>query len=176
MKIRAATRDDADAVRGVYLSAFPESERDLVAQLAVDLLSEVAAPPVLSLVSEVHGNVVGHMALSPVTISDTRELLGYMLAPLAVSPDYQNCGIGSHLIENGIERLSVLGTGLVLVYGDPKFYGRFGFRVEAAARYTPPFQLQYPFGWQGMELGVQKALRSAVNISCVASFSNPALW
>ncbi len=116
------------------------------------------------------------MALSPVTISDTRELLGYMLAPLAVSPDYQNCGIGSHLIENGIERLSVLGTGLVLVYGDPKFYGRFGFRVEAAARYTPPFQLQYPFGWQGMELGVQKALRSAVNISCVASFSNPALW
>jgi putative acetyltransferase len=176
MKIRTATRDDADAVRGVHLSAFPDGEGALVSKLAVDLLSEEAAPPVLSLVFDAGGIVVGHVAFSPVMMRDTRALLGYILAPLAVSPAYQQRGIGSQLIKHGIERLSELGPSILLVYGDPKFYGRFGFRVDAAECYTPPFQLQYSFGWQGMALGDLKARRSAVNISCVASFSNPALW
>jgi putative acetyltransferase len=176
MKIRTATRGDADAIRELYLSAFAEDERDLVAQLAVELLFAEAAPPVLSLVSEDGGIVVGHVAFSPVTISGTRELLGHMLAPLAVSPSHQKQGIGSQLVKSGIGRLSELGPGILLVYGDPMFYGRFGFGVDAAEGFTPPFDLRYPFGWQGMALRDQNARTSTVKISCVAPFSNPALW
>ncbi len=176
MKIRVATRDDADAVRRVHLSAFPQEEGDIVSQLAVDLLSEETAPPVISLVCEADDIVVGHVALSPIRMRDTRELLGYILAPLAVSPGYQKCGIGSQLIKSGIERLSETGSDILLVYGDPKFYGRFGFTVDVAECYTPPYQIQYSFGWQGMALRDLEARRSAVNISCVSSLSIPALW
>jgi predicted N-acetyltransferase YhbS len=52
MKIRIATRDDAEAVRQVHLSAFPHGEGDIISQLAVNLLSEEASPPVFSLLAE----------------------------------------------------------------------------------------------------------------------------
>lgn len=176
MKIRTATQDDADAVRCVYMSAFPEGECDLVSGLAVDLLTEEASPSVLSLVSEVDDTVVGHVAFSPVTIRDTKEHIGYILAPLAVNPHYQKRGIASQLIESGIDRLSALGSGVLLVYGDPEFYSRFGFSSDHAERYTPPYQLQHVFGWQGRALGDSDDRLSAVSISCVSSLVNPALW
>lgn len=176
MKIRSATRDDEDAVRSVHLSAFPEREGKIISKLAVDLLFEKTAPPVISLVSEVDGIVVGHVSLSPVWMRDTRELLGYILAPLAVCPGYQKRGIASQLIRSGIGRLSETGSDILLVYGDPGFYGRFGFSVDAAQCYTPPYQLQYSFGWQGMALGDFEARTTAVRISCVSSLRNPAFW
>jgi putative acetyltransferase len=176
MKIRIATRDDADAVRGVHLSAFPHGEGDIVSQLAVDLLSEEAAPPVISLVAMTDDIVVAHVAFSPVRMRETQELIGYILAPLAVSPGHQKRGIGSCLVRSGIERLAETGADILFVYGDPEFYGRFGFRVEVAECYMPPYALQHSFGWQGMALRHFEARRSATGVSCVPSLCNPAFW
>jgi putative acetyltransferase len=176
MKIRTATRDDAEAVRRVHISAFPHGEGDIVSKLAVNLLSEETAPPVISLVADDYDIVVAHVAFSPVRIRETQEFIGYILAPLAVSPDHQKRGIGSCLIKSGIERLAVTGSDLLFVYGDPEFYGRFGFRVDLAQCYIPPYELQYSFGWQGMALRHFEARSSAVGISCVSSLSIPALW
>jgi putative acetyltransferase len=176
MKIRIATRDDADAVRRVHLSAFPHGECDIVSQLAVDLLSEEAAPPVISLVAEAGDIVVAHVAFSPVRMRETQEFIGYILAPLAVSSDHQKRSIGSLLIKSGIERLAETGPGILFVYGDPEFYSRFGFRVDVAECYIPPYQLRYSFGWQGMALRHFGAPKSATSISCVSSLNIPALW
>jgi putative acetyltransferase len=176
MKIRIATRDDAEAVRQVHLSAFPHGEGDIISQLAVNLLYEEASPPVFSLVAEADDIVVAHVAFSPVRIGETQEFIGYILAPLAVSPDHQKRGIGSCLIKSGIERLAETGPDILFVYGDPEFYGRFGFRVDVAECYIPPYQLQYSFGWQGMALRHFDARRTAADISCVSSLSKPSLW
>jgi putative acetyltransferase len=176
MNIRIVAHDEADAVRSVYLAAFPETERDLVAALAVALLSEKASPPILSLVAEVDDTIVGHVAFSPVTTRDTREDIGYILAPLAVTPVCQNRGIASHLIRDGIGRLSKSGAEVLLVYGDPRFYGRFGFGTHHAQKYLPPHELQYAFGWQGMALREGNERSTAVGLSCVSSLDNPALW
>jgi putative acetyltransferase len=176
MKIRIARRDDADAVRRVHFSAFPQGEGDIVSRLAVNLLSEEAAPPVISLVAEADDIVVAHVAFSPVRMRETQEFIGYILAPLAVSPDHQKRSIGSCLIKSGIERLAETGPDILFVYGDPEFYGRFGFRVDVAECYIPPYRLQYPFGWQGMALRHFEARRTTADISCVSSLSNPALW
>jgi putative acetyltransferase len=176
MKLREATPDDADAIRGLHESAFPESERHLVSRLAVDLLAEASAPPVLSLVSEAGGTLVGHVAFSPVWDRATDQPLGYLLAPLAVSPDFQKRGIGTQLIESGIAQLTALGPGILLVYGDPRYYSRFGFRPDTAAPYLPPYPLQYPFGWQGLALGDASAPASPVDLACVSSLRIPTLW
>lgn len=176
MNIRTASRNDADAISRVCESAFPESESGLVATLAVNLLSEITDPRILSLVCEADDLIAGHVAFSPVWERETMEPLGYILAPLAVLPDHQRGGIGSGLVKYGIKCLSECGVGFLLVYGDPNYYGRFGFTVDGAESYLPPYPLRYPHGWLGLMLGDGDARRSAVRISCVASLYDPDLW
>jgi putative acetyltransferase len=134
------------------LSAFPESENELVAKLATDLLFEHSNPPIIALVAEIDGLIVGHIAFSPVRIVTFEKCHAYILAPLAVQPDYQKQRIGSSLIESGTKQLSDRGVHIIFVYGDPNYYGRFGFKTDLAQNYTTPYPLQYPFGWQACVL------------------------
>jgi putative acetyltransferase len=93
----------------------------------------------LSLVAEVEGEVVGHVAFSPVEISDgSRDWYG--LGPIAVRPGLQGRGIGSALILAGLERLNELGARGCILLGDPGYYGRFGFanRPELVYEGVPP--------------------------------------
>lgn len=176
MRIRLSNQNDSNEVRRLYLSSFPEGESEAVARIAVDLLTEETSPPVLSLVLEVEDAVVGHVAFSPVAACDTKEQLGYILAPLAVRHDRQGQGIASRLIENGMERLVASGVGLLLVYGDPGFYGRFGFHADGAGHYLPPYELHYSFGWQARVWGDFEAPTSPVQISCVCALRHSELW
>lgn len=83
---------------------------------------------VLSLVAEDNGRVVGHILFSPVVIDAAdRQLHGVGLAPLAVSPERQNEGIGSRLVERGLQLCRDAGHPFVVVLGHPEYYPRFGF-------------------------------------------------
>lgn len=176
MHIRTATSLDQEDIRGVHWSAFAEDEREIVSKLAVNLLSEETTPQTISLVAEAEGAVVGHVAFSPVTIGSNENLQGYILAPLGVKPDYQKRRIGSKLIDSGVQQLSRMGVDILFVYGDPKYYGRFGFSVDAAECYIPPYRLEYPFGWQGTALSERTSGKSSVKIACVTSLCDPSLW
>jgi putative acetyltransferase len=176
MNIRIATNQDRDDVQRVYSSAFPKGESEIVSKLAVDLLSEKTRPQTISQVAETDGAIVGHTAFSPVIIDNNEELQGYILAPLGVKTDYQKRRIGSKLIEYGMQQLSAMGVNVVFVYGDPQYYGRFGFSADAAHQYTTPYKLQYPFGWQAIVLKEFDIERPPVAISCVNSLRDPKLW
>ena len=176
MHIREAAGRDRDTIHNIHFSAFPEEEREIVSKLAVDLLSETTTPATFSLIAEEDGAVVGHVAFSPVSIDQHPHIHGYNLAPLAVLPAHQTCGIGSRLVENGIGRLSGTDTDILFVYGDPKYYGRFGFRADVAARYVPPYRLQYPFGWLGLMLRDFDIEKESVGLTFVSSLNNQAYW
>ena len=176
MPIRIATGDDRDHIGRLYLSAFPESERDIVAGLAVDLLVQETDPPTISLVAESDGTLVGHGAFSPLKIANDAQWQGYILAPLAVEPGHQGRGIGSQLLEVGRQRLSERGVHLLFVYGDPGYYGRFGFSAATATNFLPPYEMQYPFGWQAVVLNEYSMLTTPVNVTCVAALCAPELW
>lgn len=176
MHIRVATPDDHNAVRSVHRAAFPESERELVAKLAADLLLESTDPPVISLVAEENDAVIAHAALSPVTFANHDNLQGYILAPVGVTPEHQKRRFGSQLIEHGIERLTKMGTDLLFVYGDPKYYHRFGFSTDVAERFLPPYELEFPFGWQAMTLTELDIGELPVQIVCLGPLSDPKLW
>jgi len=175
MNIRVASVQDSDHINKVHHLAFPEEENAAVAQLAVDLLAEEATPQILSLVAEVDSKIVGHVAYSPVSVH-RKKWLGYILAPLAVIPEYHGRSIGSALIQDGIKRLSAMEVTVLFVYGDPEYYGRFGFRTDSASRYDPPYELQYPFGWQALVLDQERMLTKSAKITCVQALSSPALW
>ncbi len=175
MQIRMATSNDQDAVRSVHWSAFAEYEREVVSNLAVNLLSEETTPKTFSLVAETGDVVVGHVAFSPVTSSTNENFLGYILAPLGVKPGCQKRRVGSKLIENGMRQLTTMDVEILFVYGDPKYYSKFGFSVDVAKYFIPPYELQYPFGWQGATLN-ECSTGTSAKISCVTSLCDPTLW
>jgi putative acetyltransferase len=79
--------------------------------------------------ADVGGTIVGHVAVSPVVISDgTSGWFG--LGPISVVPEHQTRGVGARLMEEALGLLRKLGAGGCVVLGDPKYYGRFGFRSD----------------------------------------------
>ncbi|REJ79360.1 MAG: N-acetyltransferase [Acidobacteria bacterium] len=122
MKIRPETENDIAAIHAVNIAAF---EADAEANL-VDLLRE-QADPFISLVAEREGEIVGHIAFSPVNHSDQAELSLLGLGPMAVLPGLQNQGIGSKLVLEGLERCRKIEAGAIVVLGHPEYYPRFGF-------------------------------------------------
>ena len=137
MLIREEKKDDQDAVYAVNESAFEtSSEASLVAALREQ------AGPIISLVAEDDGEVVGHIMFSPVSLSDHPELKIMGLGPIAIAPAFQHKGIGSALVRAGIERCRELEFGAIVVLGHQKFYPRFGFlpasRFGIKAEYDVP--------------------------------------
>jgi len=100
----------------------------------------------------------------------------YILSPLALSPEHKKKGVGSNLIKSGIDMLTKDGVGFLLVYGDPDYYGRFGFREEVGSLFVPPYSLKYPFGWTAMPLNSTATPKTPIKFDCVAALSKPDLW
>jgi putative acetyltransferase len=128
VRIRPETSDDRSAVRGVLEAAFPTvAEADLVDRLRDDGKAAV------SLVAEEDGVVIGHIVFSPVTFDPAVDVIAYGLAPMAVAPSHEKHAIGRRLVQNGLAECHAKGACLVVVLGDPAYYGRFGF--ERASRH-----------------------------------------
>jgi len=129
--IRPEQPADHEAIRRVVSDAFKStSEADLVEAIraAPEYLAELA------LVAEVEGEVVGHVMVSYTNLDDgtTRHQI-FQLSPLAVAPEHQRSGVGSALVRGVLERAKEFGAEFVVLEGDPRYYGRFGF--EPAAPY-----------------------------------------
>lgn len=124
--IRNEAGTDERAIADVTAAAFetlPVSRQ--TEQFIVQALRAANALTV-SLVAELDGRVVGHVAFSPVTISDG-STGWYGLGPVSVLPQYQRRGIGQALIREGLSRLKALQARGCCLVGHPGYYGRFGF-------------------------------------------------
>jgi putative acetyltransferase len=120
--IRAEEERDWAEVHALNVSAFgTRAEADLGDALRAE------ATPIVSLVAEQAGAIVGHILFSPVTLSGHAGLRLMALAPMAVVPFRQRRGIGSALVRAGLECCRALNVGAVVVLGHPDYYPRFGF-------------------------------------------------
>lgn len=127
--VRPERTSDVAAINTVTEAAFrdvpqsDQSEPRIVAALRRD--GQLA----VSLVAERAGEVIGHVALSPVTIADgTPGWFG--LGPLSVRPEHQRQGIGSRLVNEALTSLRARGAAGCVLVGEPAYYGRFGFQVQ----------------------------------------------
>ena len=124
--IRDEVDADIDAINEVTLKAFKDlevsnhTEQFIIAALRKDKALAI------SLVAELDGRVVGHIAFSPVTFSDGTGNW-YGLGPVSVLPEYQRKGIGKALIREGLSRLKSLNARGCCLVGHPEYYRKFGF-------------------------------------------------
>jgi lincosamide nucleotidyltransferase A/C/D/E len=128
--IRSETINDQDAIREIHRLAFGGPAE---AKLVEDLRQSGDA--VISLVAERDSRIIGHVLFSK--LKAPMKALG--LAPVAVHPSFQKQGVGLALIREGLDQAKEDGWTCVFVLGDPAYYGRFGFRVEAAKGYSSPY-------------------------------------
>jgi len=126
--IRDERADDIQAITEVTVAAFAPLEiSNGTEQHIVRALREQGALSV-SLVAERAGEVLGHIAFSPITVTDGTAGW-YGLGPVSVLPEHQRRGIGAALIEAGLARLRQLGARGCCLVGHPEYYPRFGFRT-----------------------------------------------
>jgi len=124
--IRPERISDVAAISEVTRDAFRgDPQGDHTEHFIIEALRRSGALAV-SLVAEVEAQVAGHIAFSPVQISDGSQGW-YGLGPVAVKPELQGKGIGQALVQNGLAALRELGARGCVVVGEPEFYGRFGF-------------------------------------------------
>ena len=128
--IRSETSADVSAIAEVTVAAFKtlaishHTEQFIIAAL------RAARARTVSLVAEVDGRVAGHIAFSPVTISDGTPNW-YGLGPVSVLPEHQRKGIGGALIQEGLSRLKGLDAKGCCLVGHPQYYRKFGFENVA---------------------------------------------
>lgn len=124
--IRSETDADVDAITEVTVVAFKTLEiSNQTEQFIIEALRAAKALAV-SLVADVGGRVIGHIAFSHVTISDGTPNW-YGLGPVSVLPEYQRKGIGKALIEEGLSRLKDLNAQGCCLVGYPDYYRNVGF-------------------------------------------------
>ena len=127
MIIRNERDSDIGAITEITIAAFKNHPiSNHTEQFIINALRTSGALTI-SLVAEIDGQVVGHIAFSPVTISDGAKGW-YGLGPVSVLPAYQKQGIGKALINEGFSLLKDMGGQGCALVGDPNYYKRFGFK------------------------------------------------
>jgi putative acetyltransferase len=138
MIIRLEQQSDIKDIRDINEKAFGQpQEANIIDNLRKN------CEELLSMVAIDKEKIVGHILFSPVTIEREHGVLkGMGLAPMAVLPDLQRQGIGSQLVNMGIEQLRNTKCPFIIVLGHPEYYPRFGF--EPASRFGIKSQ------WEGI--------------------------
>ena len=117
MIMRETTDADLKDILFIEREAF---KSDKEAQLTKDLLNDSSAKPLISLIAYVDEKPTGHILFTKGYLhSKSKKLMIYILAPLAVVPEFQKKGVGGALIQKGLAFLSKVNIGLVFVLGHP---------------------------------------------------------
>jgi len=129
VKIRAEAPADLLPIEAVTVEAFRDAPHASHTEQHIVNALRRANVLAISLVAELDGVVAGHVALSPVVISDGSEGW-YGLGPISVLPAHQHCGVGSALMREAIAALRRQGAQGCVLLGDPGYYRRFGFQPD----------------------------------------------
>lgn len=176
MEIRKTTASDLETILSVNREAFGEED---VPALVNGLLKDKSAEPIVSLLAFEGDKAVGYILFTRVSMKDaTSERLMFILAPLAVIPEFQKQGIGKQLTREGLNILGKMGTDLIFVLGHPEYYPRFGFKPAGALGYVAPYPIPEKNADAWMILGLNPvALYSEQGtVVCADALDSPEHW
>lgn len=170
LNIRLANKAEAAEVCNLVTEAFGEEGAE-VSKLVREMFTDEGCLLWVAHDSDIQG-VVG---ASRASLESGRQGDCWVLAPLAVTTKTQGLGIGGKLVNHLLLDLEAHGAAGVFVYGDPNYYGRFGFTREAAEVVSAPFSLEHPEGWSAKWFRPKKTLEKTV-LSVEGPLNRPDLW
>lgn len=175
MIIREAQPSDLKDVLSVERAAFNANEE---AELVMDLLGDDSAKPLLSLLAYDQGQAVGHILFTKAQLDSAPEVSVYLLAPLAVVPDWQRKGVGSALIKRGLSLLSAVKVDLVFVLGHPEYYPRSGFTPAGKLGFEAPYPIpdEVADAWMVKYLKHNESTRYTGKVICAKALQKPEYW
>ncbi|HET8752042.1 MAG TPA: N-acetyltransferase [Gaiellaceae bacterium] len=142
--IRPARHEDRPAILDVHRAAFG---REDVPRLVRELWEGETYVPELAFVAEDEGRTVGHVMNTWCHVEESGTPV-LQLSPLGVLPEFQGRGHGSDLVRASLEAVRKLGEPLLLLEGDPKYYGRFGFVRADELGLLPPPETRYDWAFR----------------------------
>ena len=148
LRIRDENTLDVEAIAALTEAAFRDAPQSSHTEQYIVSALRRAGQLTLSLVAEQGGVVVGHVAVSPVTVSDG-SAGWYGLGPISVSPELQGQNIGASLMHAAMDGLRAHGAAGCVLVGEPAFYTRFGFQAVSGLVYPgipPEFFMALSFG------------------------------
>jgi putative acetyltransferase len=169
-----ASDADLEAILAVSRAAFDGED---VPDLVRDLIDDPSARPLLSLVACDSGRTVGHALFTAARVG-TEEAPGsaVILAPLAVVPDAQSCGVGGLLLQTALGLLGVSGLQLVFLAGYPDYYLRHGFEPAYPHGFTPPFPVSPAEAWMVHSLRPNAFGPTGGAVTCANAMDKAEYW
>ncbi len=179
MKIRRSTEPDRTAIDGIHRNAFGQGQGQEIVELVNGLLDDETSKPLLSLVAETDGKLVGHILFTVARLQpEYQEVSVRILAPLAVSSDFQGEGIGGMLIKEGLKQLAESGVDLVFVLGHPGYYPKFGFQTAGLLGFEAPYPIpsEHADAWMVQELKAGVTGSIGGRVQCSEVLNQPQHW
>jgi predicted N-acetyltransferase YhbS len=179
MRISTGFHGQEQAIIELFAAAFTASEGPAegarVGELAHDLLHATAHEDLVVVTASESGAVVGCVAFSRMTY-DQDDRTVFLLAPVAVATHRQGRGIGQALVRHGLATLGERGVDLALTLGDPRYYGKVGFRPVPQETARAPFELRHPEAWLARWLSDRDRTPLRGSPRCVEALNRSVLW
>jgi predicted N-acetyltransferase YhbS len=156
--------------------AFSEGEKEgcLIGELSAKLSEGIDNQNIFCLGVFMEKELVGSIFFTKLYFKEKIKV--YMLAPVAVGLKYQKKGVGSSLINFGINELKNKNVDIIVTYGDPLFYSKVGFQKITEKIIKAPLELSMPQGWLGQSLKGQLIPVIKDRPTCVKAFDNQVYW
>lgn len=162
----------------LFRSAFAASEGadegELIAKLVAELCKIICDGNVICFAASEKGLILGSIFFTKLIYESKSKV--FMLAPVAVSTAYQKRGIGTKIINYGLQQIKSYGADVVVTYGDPAYYSKVGFSPLPESRLRAPKKLSMPFGWLGQSLSEHEIPSIPGRPDCVEPFNHEKYW
>jgi putative acetyltransferase len=176
MMIRKLSVNDLSSIEETFFNSFSEEEAPITYPVIKSLIEDVVTNNNYCIGYELDGKVVSAVGFSPVCFDTASDISAYILAPLATHKLHQKKGIATKLIDAAKAHFIKNSVDALLVYGDPEYYGKYGFNADLGKHFIPPYPLEYEFGWQALMLNDTDLNDRKLTFTCVDALSDAALW
>ena len=178
MKYKVLDKINQNEVTELFTSVFATSEGEeegkLIGNLVSKLSSNIDNEAIICFGAYENNSLIGSIFFTRLQFN--KSILIYMLAPVAVSTEYQGNGIGQNLINYGLSELKKRSVNVAITYGDPSFYTKVGFEPLSENVIQAPLKLSMPMGWLGQSLTEDPIPSINERPKCVKEFNDPVYW
>ena len=163
-----------DLFTSVFTSSEGEKEGKLIGKLSSGLASSIDNEETICFGSYENESLIGSIFFTRLRFNEPIQV--YMLAPVAVSTEYQGKGVGQALINYGLKELKSRSVNVAITYGDPSFYSKVGFEPLSENVIQAPLELSMPVGWLGQSLTDDPIPTIHERPVCVKEFDDFVYW